>query len=416
MSVRIINRERCFSACRYIACANRRWEQEFTPIEIEFRGIPMTLDQSAWARVAYLGHDVDDAAVRRRTDMLAQEGIAVSLGGFRRSKEDAGPSTVALDLGRTHDARLVDRALSVGRLLLRPAAVRRFSETAGVLMARNLEMLLLAWRVRKPRQRLVYECLDVHRLLLGSGPISRLLRWLERRLLARTDLVVVSSPAFARDYFEERQGWTRNILLVENKVPAVQSVTASGVPRTARPIVIGWFGMLRCRRTLDQLAILARASAGRIEVVIAGIPSPVEFPDFAARIVRYRGIRYLGRYSSADLPALYGQVDYVWAIDYFEEGLNSDWLLPNRLYEGLAHGAVPIALRRVETGRWLARNGIGLLIDDTVDDLVQRLEAVSSEEHAAMVQAIAALPEHTLYQTPNERRAIVAAITGGAVA
>ena len=42
-----------------------------------------------------------------------------------------------------------------------------------------------------------------------------------------------------------------------------------------------------------------------------------------------------------------GDVHFTWAIDFYEAGANSDWLLPNRLYEGGAHGAVPIALAGV---------------------------------------------------------------------
>lgn len=376
----------------------------------------MRSDQSGRAQLAYLGHDVNDAAVRRRVAMLMQEGVEVRLGGFRR-EDEAGPGSVAvaLDLGRTHDARLGARVLAVVRLLLSPGRVRRFSAGAAVVVARNLEMLVLACRVRAPHQRLVYECLDIHRLMLGSGLKSRLLRWVERRLLARTDLVIVSSPAFVREYFGQRQGRGQGVLLVENKVPGERARDDVGLrPAIAGPIVIGWFGMLRCRRTLHELAAIAAQSQGRIEVVIAGKASRAEFPDFAAQVAACPGLRYLGPYVPDDLPMLYIQADYVWAIDYFEEGLNSDWLLPNRLYEGLAHGAVPIALRRVEAGRWLARHGVGLLLDDPVAELVPRLASISSRDHIAMLDAIAAMPRQALYQTSAEKRAIVAAITGGA--
>ena len=43
---------------------------------------------------------------------------------------------------------------------------------ADVVLARNLEMLIIASRARNlyaPRAALVYECLDIHRLLLSQG-------------------------------------------------------------------------------------------------------------------------------------------------------------------------------------------------------------------------------------------------------
>lgn len=391
----------------------------------------MEMDQRFGTALAYLVHDLNDAAVRRRVDLFAGEGFAVGIGGFRRqigatAHAVAGHSKGMLVLGRTYDARLALRALSVIRWLLWPGALRRLCAGAPVIVARNLEMLMLASRVRLPQQRLVYECLDIHRLMLGAGRKSRIMRWIERHLLTRTDLVIVSSPAFADSYFAGRQRRHKAVLLVENKVPVearmrvpIQCSSAAdrdgGQSSDARSIwTIGWFGMLRCKRTLQQLAELTRLSGGRIKVMIAGIASPAEFPDFAAQVAACPGMRYLGVFRQADLPRLYGAVDFVWAIDYFEEGLNSSWLLPNRLYEGLANGAVPIALHDVETGRWLQHNGVGLLVDDPVAGLWQRLEVLSPLEHVQMCKNIKALPEDILYQTRAERQKITAAIMGHA--
>ena len=68
-----------------------------------------------------------------------------------------------------------------------------------------------------------------------------------------------------------------------------------------------------------------------------------------------------------DLAAIYGEVHFTWAIDFFEEGLNSSWLLPNRLYEGCRFGAVPIAMQAApRPARFLAERHLGLLLDDAV--------------------------------------------------
>lgn len=378
----------------------------------------MSLEQYSPGLVAYLGHDVNDAAVRRRVAMFREEGVAVTLGGFRRGEASTPGSSrdEVVEFGKTADARLLQRAFCVLSNLVSPRQVQRTCEGARVLVARNLEMLVLAWRVRRSEQRLVYECLDIHRLMLGSGCKSRLMRWIERKLLVGADLVVVSSPAFAREYFSARQGRDHGVLLVENKVPIAQCAgrRRSEDRADVLRVVIGWFGMLRCRRTLAELTRIVGEGAGRIEVVIAGIASPAEFPDFASQVSACPGMRYLGSYTPAQLADLYAQVDYVWAIDYFEEGLNSEWLLPNRLYEGLAHGAVPIALRRVETGRWLERHGVGLLVDTPEEELPRRLLETSRQDCDMRRRAVAALPSEALFQTEGERKAIVAQVMGAA--
>jgi succinoglycan biosynthesis protein ExoL len=91
-------------------------------------------------------------------------------------------------------------------------------------------------------------------------------------------------------------------------------------------------------------------------------------------------------------------VHFTWAIDYFEAGQNSDWLLPNRLYEGSAQGAVPIALNSVETGRWLAARDAGLRLD-AISDLRGVLEGMTSVEFRRLRSSVAEIPLHDLVAT-----------------
>lgn len=357
------------------------------------------------SRIAYLVHDLADAAVARRVESLQAGGAAVLLAGFhRRSAPPAVAGTAALPLGRSHDGRLVARAVLVLRRLLFPGRLREVVRSADIVIARNLEMLVLAVLLARGRQPVVYECLDIHRSLLGMGPASRALRFIERRLLARTRQVIVSSPAFARSYFRARQGWRGTIELVENKVGAVPHTLPAAVP--GAPWVIGWFGMLRCRRSLAILGDIAARSEGRVKVLIAGLPSPDIFADLPAEVACLPGVTFAGPYTASDLPALYARVHFAWCIDYFEEGLNSAWLLPNRLYESLAHGAVPVALADVETGRWLAAAGVGLTLRQG-EALGEVLASMTPARHADLAAAARALPRSAIAFSPEDHRRLV---------
>jgi succinoglycan biosynthesis protein ExoL len=295
--------------------------------------------------------------------------------------------------------------------------LRRAVAQAEVLVARNLEMLVLAARLTDGR-RLVYECLDIHRLLLvSSGHLARFVQWVERRLLTRVDLILTSSPRFEIAYFRERRALTTPILLVENKVLALQEagVSASGrsqVVAHGGPWIIGWFGMLRCRRTLEILSRLAARSKGRIEVVIAGIPSDAEFENFAETVAAMPHVTFKGRYAAGDLPALYGAVHFAWAIDYFEEGLNSAWLLPNRLYESLDNGVVPIALASVETGVWLTEHGTGVVMDDPDRELPAYLRQLTELAYRALTAKVRALPPSLVRTDTRECAVLVDAVIG----
>ncbi|MBV9995261.1 MAG: glycosyl transferase family 1 [Caulobacteraceae bacterium] len=331
-------------------------------------------------RIAYFVHDLSDAAVLRRVRMLRERGAEVTVLGFRRTA--AAPAFVhdapAVDLGRSFDGRLGRRALGVVRQVLRAPALADV-RGAQVVLARSLEMLVVgdaARRAHAPNARLAYECLDVHRLMVSPGPAGRLLRALERAILRRAQLLIVSSPAHLTSYFEPRQGLNRSlrlpVLTVENKVfelPAARPRGCVPARRPGPPWRIGWFGMLRCRRSLELLSQLARRRPGQVEVVIGGRPSEREFADFEADVARTPGMIFAGAYAPEDLEALYGSVHFSWAIDYFEEGANSRWLLPNRLYEGGRYGAAPIALKGTEVGRWLEQRGLGLVVEDPLYDL-----------------------------------------------
>jgi succinoglycan biosynthesis protein ExoL len=363
--------------------------------------------------IAYLVHDTADAAVARRVRMFRTGGAEVRVGGFNRHGVPADIAGAPVtDLGRTRDAAFARRIASVVRHVAAPAAVRRLVAGADVVVARNLEMLAIAARVVAPGQRLVFECLDIHRLLLSPSLPGRLLRALEARLLARVDLILTSSPSFRDRYFIERQGFAGPIRVEENRLLDDRPAERKNTPHPSPPWRIGWFGMLRCRRSLEMLRTLVRNHPGLVEVTLAGIPSYTEFEDFGRDVADTPGLRFVGRYTATDLSRLYGETDMAWAIDYFEEGLNSAWLLPNRLYESLAHGAVPIALAEVETGRWLMRHDVGITLDDPVRDLPPILAGMTADRMAAMHAPIDALPRAELVADAAACRAFADAVAG----
>ena len=335
-------------------------------------------------RVLYLVHDLSDPAVRRRVLMLQAGGAAVTLAGFRRGTNRlAGIEGIEpIELGVTEDARFAQRVFAVARASASLGRSLRDIVRPDVIVARNLEMLALADRAaaRFGDVPIAYECLDVHRLLLREDGLGRAMRTAERLFGRRVALLVTSSPAFVENYFRPLSNIRAPAHLVENKVLELDGPLAAPAP-PARPAGapwrIGWFGAIRCRKSLALLSQFTRQMEGRFEVVLRGRPAYSEFDDFDGAIAREPFIRFEGPYRNPeDLAAIYADVDFAWAIDFFEEGLNSRWLLPNRLYEGCRHGALPIVLQGTETARMAAQRGIGVVLPDTRSEtLVDRLGA-----------------------------------------
>jgi succinoglycan biosynthesis protein ExoL len=357
--------------------------------------------------VSYLVHDLADPAVGRRVTMLRQGRAEIDLLGFRRSP--VAPATVAgipaRDLGKTADGRFIARILSVLRARNAVPAWGRGLSASDSILARNLEMLYLAAAARRrfaPGQPLFYELLDIHRLMIGEGQVSRWLRRLEYHLLRQCSGVIVSSPAFERNYLRRYYTDLPPVLLWENKVmPAPAPISSREAlmpppPPSGKPWRIGWFGAIRCRRSLECLAALARSHPGLIEVDIRGRVTSAMGDDFQAIIDSAPGLHYHGAYRYPDdLAAIYGAVHFVWAVDFYEAGFNSTWLLPNRLYEGGYCRRVPIALAGVETGRWLAAQGLGFQIGDALETDVEKLLTgmTPASYDAALAASLAADPD-----------------------
>lgn len=371
-------------------------------------------------KVLYLAHDLADPAIRRRTMVLEAGGADVTLAGFRRGAA-APEDTRAIELGVTRDGRFVQRIAAVARSAMRLGAKLRGAAKPDVIIARNLEMLALANRAKAVfggKVPIVYECLDIHRLLLRQDAVGRILRGTEHALGRKISLLITSSPAFIENYFRPLSRLEAPILLLENQVVALDddraaSLPAARPPLSGQPFKIGWFGALRCRKSLHLLADFSRAMNGRFEVVLRGRPAYSEFEDFDGFVRNEPFMTYHGPYRNPeDLADIYNEVQFSWAIDFFEEGQNSSWLLPNRLYEGCRYGTVPIAMRGTETARYTDARGIGLVLDRAdAATLATLLSTMTAERYLSEFDRVAETDPRQWTFDRGDARALVARLS-----
>lgn len=367
--------------------------------------------------ILYLAHDLDDNAIWRRVSMLKAGGAEVTLAGFRRD-EGALPGP-AIVLGKTQNGRMVQRAGLVARAVRQAARQLGHLDRPDVILARNLEMLAVGARTRglwTESPGLAYEVLDIHRMMLGGGLRARGMRAVERRLARGVGMLVTSSPGFVREYFTPYRQLPEgaDVRIVENKVngfdlaPGAVALTPElrGVP------TIGWFGILRCARSLEVLDAATRARPGSLRVLLAGRPALDVIPDFHARLGANPDLDFVGPYRNPDdLGRLYGAVDFAWLVDRYEAGQNSDWLLPNRLYEGGLYGAIPLALQGTEVARRVAELGIGVVLPHlTAEDVGNLIATLGTSERASLRAAMASVPRNTWVASRKDAQALVRAL------
>lgn len=368
-------------------------------------------------KVLYLVHDLADPAVRRRVLMLTEGGAAVTLAGFRRGDNALAEvsGVTPIELGKTADGRFGQRIGAVFNAAIRLRGLLKGVERPDVIIGRNLEALAVADRASAlfGGVPVVYECLDIHRLLSNDGTPGKMLRRAEAHFGRKAKLLITSSPAFIANYFATKSAIKAPVMLLENKVLALdgmpQAASLRLPPADGEPWKIGWFGALRCRKSLELLADFTRRMEGRVEVILRGRPAYSEFEDFDGFIANEPYLSFRGPYKNPeDLASIYGEVHFSWAIDFFEEGLNSSWLLPNRLYEGCLYGSVPLSIAGTETNRFLADKQLGLSLNEPTANALQAMfEGLTAERYGALSSAVADTGRHTWMADRGDCRALI---------
>ena len=376
------------------------------------------------SRIAFFGHNVNDAAVRRRAIAFQRAGHEVV--GFMPHR---GPMEETewrvIDLGETKDNAYGQRIMSIIKGTRTATGHRDLLKRCDILYARNLDMLALAvWVCRqlKLTAPLIYECLDVHHRLVGRTFTATTLRRLEGALLKRCALVVISSPRFETEHFARYHAGAYKSFLVENRMIEGDAFpdrpgSFSAAPVQGTPLRIGWFGNLRCRKSLDLLLGLAQRFPNEIEIYLRGYPAPGVFQDFEAELAPYPNVKFCGRYRAPmDLEAIYAAVDVIWAGDWYEAGSNSLWLLPNRIYEGGYFATPALAPSGTQTAQWLSDRGGGLLLTEPVQTTLEATIAHLIKDRSLLQRyrtQLLSLPRDTFVEGPETTAAMIAAAKQG---
>lgn len=369
-------------------------------------------------KIAFFGHDAADAAVRRRVRALLEDGFGVT--GFMMHRRDAGDiEWDNVNLGLTRDGAFVQRINRVFRGARIAADPKNQLSEADIIYARNLDMLacaFLAKRRAKLDTPVIYECLDIHRLLCRRDVIGMALRGLEGWLLKRCRALVVSSPGFLKNHFERYYPGRYEAVLIENRLAGgldYGARSAAGKGRSGERLRIGWIGNLRCRRSLDLLCRVADELGDAVAIHLHGVPARTEIPVFEPLIGARRNMSFHGRYRSPeDLQSIYAGLDIVWAGDFMEAGQNSVWLLPNRIYEGGYFCTPAIAPGGTETAAWLARHDCGFELSEPLEETLPAFIRGLVENPAPVRQqaaALAGMPDETFVQPPGYLRALLGA-------
>jgi succinoglycan biosynthesis protein ExoL len=357
--------------------------------------------------VVFFSPDITDVSTIKRARTFLDYGYRLTMFSFRRQRYNRGyqPDWPCVMLGQTEDGRYGQRLLALLKALPRIARYRRLLQQAELFYARNIDQLLLALVARWLAGRkipIVYEVLDIQPILVGRRWFSRGLRWIERFGLRRIDLLVLSSPGFWNNYFSTLQDCRRPWFLLENKLPPQfgaqsrpspdkPSIVARGRPRWT----VGYCGLIRGQETFDLIVRLAGRLEGLVQFKFRGLVTTVDRESFARAMDRHDNLVYEGPYvSTRDLPEVYNDLDFAWAIDLENVEHNSRWLLPCRYYEAGFFGVPCLTARSFEVARLVERDRTGWSFDAPYEEaLVAFFRELDPAVHAECRARLMAMPK-----------------------
>lgn len=378
-------------------------------------------------RLFFFCPDITDASTVKRVQQFIGHGLRVIVFGFRRERynNDYEPEWPHVELGMTADGRYWQRLRALLGALPAIFAQRRWLRRASLFYARNMDQLVLTMLARwmsGSRAPVTYEVLDIQPALMGRNPIAVVLRFVERLCLRHVRLLVLSSPGFHRSYYSMMQKYRGEWFLLENKlhepIAAAPAVRERYTARdTSRPWVVGYFGLIRGEATFDLMTRLAERLGDKVLFKFRGVLTTVDQDRFHRALQRHPNMVYGGPYRPHDdLPSLYSEVDFAWALDLENADHNSRWLLPCRFYEAGHFGVPCLAVHGFEVGALLEEHRIGWTFGRPLEDsLAKFFETLTPADYREVRDRLLALPQSTFVAGEDVARlgAILTRLTAG---
>jgi succinoglycan biosynthesis protein ExoL len=167
---------------------------------------------------------------------------------------------------------------------------------------------------------------------------------------------------------------------------------------------------LRCLESFRLLHLLAQRQPNMVEITLRGTPLP-EIQKLINLHLPIANMRFNGRYNQSELGDIYGECDFTWGVEYYNRGTNSDWCLPNRIYEGGFYNCPSIAQAGTETATWLQTRGSGVLLREPQVDLEPFFVNLTSEYYRSLRRTCEDVPTSDLVWTAEECQQFLARIT-----
>jgi succinoglycan biosynthesis protein ExoL len=352
---------------------------------------------------------LNDSHFNKRINNLKEIGINIKVIGFERNHYSGSSSKYDVSsLGFVEHGKYLKR---IPTLIKSIFSVRKTVRNTDVLYCFNIETLLIGWLAslfQKGKIKIIYDVADIREILAEPGPVSSLLRNVERFLITKTKIVVVTSPAYIDGYFHKMlKLHDHDFHVIENKLDktylskAEMAITGQD-NKNSDVITIGYFGVIRCNHSLQLLNTLLEKAGGKMRLYIRGIfmDKEVNKEDILAN----KYVTYGGPFIAPDeLTEMYNKVDLSW-IALYHYKTNVKWCRTNRFYQACLFKKPMITQKGTLDSDQAEKHQIGCSIDLTNQPrAIQNLLNLNSQQIEKWKENMKRVPEE-VYMLEDEHQ------------
>ena len=336
-----------------------------------------------------------------RIENIRRKGADTVVFGFKRKTSKGTPlHGNVTSLGYTEHGKYYKRIPAIIKSFF---TVRKKVETTDVVYCTNLQTLLIGWLFctsRKENIQLVYDVADVREVLIKKNFSSFFMRMFERFLINRTSIVVVTAPAYIDGYFKKIQRLLHtDYHIIENKIDASSIIkTGETISLTnaenSDTLTIGYFGVLRCKHSLELLYDVVQAAEGRIRLYLRGFF--IEHLELNEQdILDSQYVTFGGSFVSPDdLQDIYSKIDLCWTAIYHAKS-NVMWSRTNRFYQACYFRSPMITQQGTPDASQVEKHNIGFSIDLlNKRDALAKILSIKQKEIDTWKKNSLDLPEH----------------------
>lgn len=336
-------------------------------------------------RILFFTTATEHTTFRKTARMFSGEGADVKILGLTRNNFPSGNDSIPTEIvGTISHGNFFQRLLI---LLKSIAKLRREAKFFDVIYCFGLDTVIVVnIALMFQRHKVVYQVQDIKKQLLGDSLKPFLLRLIERFMLKKVVQLVVSSEDYYNNFFYRYYKFPRErTTVIENKLekdPLTSKCNNQQSSINQNSIKIGYFGVMRCRRSWEILKNTVGQSNGQFSLYLRGKPKAM--PNLDLEIKNIKGIFFRGLYRSPDdLKSIYESVDIVWAAYPFGYGKEGNWQMARtiRFYEACAYARPVLVQKGTPHASFVRKFNIGKVIDmSNVNLAIDQIQSISSKD------------------------------------